>query len=205
MSESRIAANSPTDAVLEAAQRGDRKAMERWLARHEGDLHRFAMLLCRDENAARDVLQESLIAAARSLSSFRGDAAPTTWLFAIARSFRAKQRRRRVGEPASYVPLDDEHFATEAIADAAPTPDVAAEGRELDHAVAAAIDELEEAQRRVVILSDLRGLTAGEVGAALGISVEAVKGRLHRARITLRRRLAPLLDPERAPASAARA
>jgi RNA polymerase sigma-70 factor (ECF subfamily) len=204
VSEARIAANSPTDAVLEAAQRGDPKAMERWLARHQSDLHRFAMLLCRDEDAARDVLQESLIAAARSLASFRGEAAPTTWLFAIARSFRAKQRRRRVGEPVSYVPLDDEHLATEALADAAPTPDVAAEAGELDRAVSAAIDELDDAQRRVVILSDLRGLTASEVGAALGISVEAVKGRLHRARITLRGRLAPLIEPERTLASAGR-
>ncbi len=194
MNESRTAIASPHDAVLEAAQRGDRKAMERWLARHERDLHRFALQLCRDEDAANDVLQESLIAAARNLASFRGDAAPTSWLFAIARSFRAKQRRRRVGEPSSYVPLDDARLETEALADEAPTPDVAAEGRELDHAISAAIDGLEEAQRRVVILSDVRGLTACEVGEALGISVEAVKGRLHRARVALRGRLAPLLD-----------
>ena len=81
---------SQDDSLLAAAQGGDRKALGSWLSHHEDAIYRFALRMCRDEEAAKDVLQESLIAAARNLPSFRGDSAPTTWLFTIARSFCGK-------------------------------------------------------------------------------------------------------------------
>jgi RNA polymerase sigma-70 factor (ECF subfamily) len=190
---------STGDPVLLAAQQGDRKAMGTWLARHEDAIYRFALRMCRDEEAAKDVLQESLIAAAKNLGSFRGDAAPTTWLFTITRSFCGKQRRRRKGEPAGYEAIDGDALDQRAIVDTARTPEAAAEGKQLDHAITAAIDGLEPTQRDVLVLRDVEGLSASEVGEVLGLSVEAVKSRLHRARVTLRERLAPLLEPGLAP------
>lgn len=188
------------DAVLEAARGGDRKALGQWLAHHEDAIYRFALRMCRDEEAAKEVLQESLIAAARNLPSFRGDSAPTTWLFTIARSFCGKQRRRRKGEPSSYVPIDGEELAQRPLVDGRRTPEADVEGRQLDRAITDAIDDLEATQRDVLVLRDVEGLTAAEVGEVLGISVEAVKSRLHRARVVLRERLAPLLEPQQ-PAS----
>jgi RNA polymerase sigma-70 factor (ECF subfamily) len=193
------------DPVLAAARAGDRKAMSRWLAQHEDAIYRFALRMCRDEEAAKDVLQESMIAAARNLSSFRGDSAPTTWLFTITRSFCGKQRRRRKGEPAQYEPLVSEageEIERAPFVDAARTPDVAAEGAEIDRAITDAIDELEASQRDVLVLRDVEGLSANEVGEVLGLSVEAVKSRLHRARVRLRERLAPMLEPKLPPPSA---
>ena len=188
------------DDLLVAARGGDRKAIGHWLAHHEDAIYRFALRMCRDEDAAKDVLQESLIAAARNLPSFRGDSAPTTWLFTIARSFCGKQRRRRKGEPASYVPLDGEELEARPLVDARRAPDAETEGREIDRAIASAIDALEASQRDVLVLRDVEGLTAAEVGEVLGISVEAVKSRLHRARVAVRERLAPILEPEAAAA-----
>jgi RNA polymerase sigma-70 factor (ECF subfamily) len=190
---------STSDPVLAAAQQGDRKAMGAWLARHEDAIYRFALRMCRDEEAAKDVLQESLLAAAKNLGSFRGDAAPTTWLFTITRSFCGKQRRRRKGEPAGYEAIDGDALDQHAIVDTARTPEAAAEGKQLDHAITAAIDALETSQRDVLVLRDVEGLSASEVGEVLGLTVEAVKSRLHRARVTLRERLAPLLEPGLAP------
>jgi RNA polymerase sigma-70 factor (ECF subfamily) len=180
-------------ALLEAAQAGDRKALGAWLQHYEDAIYRFAIRMCGDEENAKEVLQESLLAAAKNVASFRGDAAPTTWLFTIARSFCSKQRRRRKDEPASYVPLDAEELDRRPIVDASRTPDEAAEGRQLDRAIAAAIESLDAAQREVLVLRDVEGLSAAEVAAILGISVEAVKSRLHRARVSVRDRLAPLL------------
>ncbi len=193
---------STTDPVLEAAQRGDRRAMGTWLARHEDAIYRFALRMCRDEEAAKEVLQESLLAAAKNLGSFRGDAAPTTWLFTITRSFCGKQRRRRKGEPASYVPIDGDELQQRPLVDGARTPEASAEGRQLDQAITAAIDELEAPQRDVLVLRDVEGLSANEVAEVLGLTVEAVKSRLHRARVALRDRLAPLLEPGLAPSPA---
>jgi RNA polymerase sigma-70 factor (ECF subfamily) len=190
-----IEKGSTSDPVLVAAQQGDRKAMGAWLARHEDAIYRFALRMCRDEEAAKDVLQESLIAAAKNLGSFRGESAPTTWLFTITRSFCGKQRRKRKGEPAGYEAIDGDALDQRAIVDTARTPEAAAEGKQLDHA----IDGLEPTQRDVLVLRDVEGLSAIEVGEVLGLTVEAVKSRLHRARVTLRERLAPLLEPGLAP------
>jgi RNA polymerase sigma-70 factor (ECF subfamily) len=140
-----------------------------------------------------------MIAAAKNLGSFRGDSAPTTWLFTITRSFCGKQRRRRKGEPAGYEAIDGDAIDQRAIVDTARTPEAAAEGKQLDHAITAAIDALETSQRDVLVLRDVEGLSASEVGEVLGLTVEAVKSRLHRARVTLRERLAPLLEPGLAP------
>jgi RNA polymerase sigma-70 factor (ECF subfamily) len=78
---------------------------------------------------------------------------------------------------------------------AAPTPSPEQElaGQELDLALTAAIASLDPAQREVLVLRDVEGLTAPDVGKVLGLSVEAVKSRLHRARLTVREKLAPTL------------
>lgn len=80
--------------LVSAAQRGDRLAMGRLLERHQAKVYRFGMRMCRGEDDAKDVLQETLLAAARTLPDFRGASSLSTWLYTIARSFCIKQRRR---------------------------------------------------------------------------------------------------------------
>jgi RNA polymerase sigma-70 factor (ECF subfamily) len=66
--------------LLEAARAGSGEALETLLERHEARLYRFARRLCRHREDAEDVLQESLLAAARGLSGFRGASSISTWL-----------------------------------------------------------------------------------------------------------------------------
>ena len=68
-------------------------------------------------------------------------------------------------------------------------------GREVEAALDAAIASLDPGQREGLVLRDIEGLTAPEVATVLAVSVEAVKSRLHRARLTLREKLAPVLGP----------
>lgn len=169
-------------ALLEGARAGDRTSLERWLRRWEQPIYRFAIRMCRDPERAKDVLQESMLAAARGIDGFRGEASPSTWLFTIARSFCGKQRRRRVGEPASFVFID-EGTAGEAVPllnDSLRSPEEAVSDRRLDAAIGDAIDALEPSQREVLVLRDVEGLSAAEVAAILGVGEEAVKSRLHR-------------------------
>ena len=79
--------------LLDAVRAGDRRALETLLARHEREIFRFGTSMCRDEEDAKDVLQETMIAAARTMPEFRGGSALSTWLYAIARSFCLKKRR----------------------------------------------------------------------------------------------------------------
>lgn len=185
--------------LVEAAQHGDAAAIATLLARYEGPVYRFGLRFCRDPEDARDVLQETLLAAARGFPSYRGQAAVGTWLYTIARSFCIKQRRRRLRAVSlsSGASADDE---AREIPDPAAGPDEAAIGHELGSAVQRAIAELGRPYREVLVLRDVEGLTAPEVAAALGIGVDAVKSRLHRARVAVREKLAPLVGAVEPPA-----
>jgi RNA polymerase sigma-70 factor (ECF subfamily) len=143
--------------LVEAAKSGDRRAMERLLGSHQARVFRFGKKMCRDDEDAADVLQETLLAAARTLPDFRGASSISTWLYTIARSFCIKKRWTSEFAPA-------------------------------------ALDALEPMYREVLVPRDVEGLPAADVAEALGLTVEAVKSRLHRARMAVRERVAPVLS-----------
>ena len=188
------AAGSPADAeLLAAARNGDTAALEALLVRYQPHIYRFGLRMCGNEEDAGDVAQESLISMARSLRDFRGEASISTWLYAIARSNCIKKRRRSKFAPAREESLDGPGIDAHHVADPAPSPEQTATNRELQRALTHAIDLLEPAQREVLLLRDVEGLSAAEVAKVLDISVDAVKSRLHRARVAVRQALAPVL------------
>jgi RNA polymerase sigma-70 factor (ECF subfamily) len=193
------AAGSATDAeLLAAARQGDAVALEALLVRYQPHLYRFGLRMCGNEEDAGDVAQESLIAMARSLRDFRGDSSVSSWLYTIARRFCIKKRRRSRFAPAREDSLDAPGIdAAGRLADPAPSPEQTATSRELQRALARAIDGLEPPQREVLVLRDVEGLSAADVAEVLEISVEAVKSRLHRARVAVRQALAPILGSPR--------
>lgn len=188
--------------LLEAVRTGSGEALEALLEGHEARLYRFARRLCRHREDAEDVLQESLLAAARGLPRFRGGSSLSTWLYTIARSFCIKKRRKSVFAPAE-VSLDGEASApARRVADPARRPDEALEASRLEAALERAIAGLDRPYREVLLLRDVEGLPAAEVARVTGLSVAAVKTRLHRARGRIRDALAPLMAPRGAAAPA---
>jgi len=182
------------DELLAAARSGDAVALEALLVRYQPHLYRFGLRMCGNVDDAGDVAQESLISMARSLPDFRGDASVSTWLYTIARRFCIKKRRRSKFAPVAEDPIDGPGRDTAlGLVDPAPGPEQTAAGRELEAALITAIDGLEPGQREVLLLRDVEGLSAPEVAKVLGLGVDAVKSRLHRARVLVRQRLAPLL------------
>jgi RNA polymerase sigma-70 factor (ECF subfamily) len=150
--------------------------------------------MCGNVEDAGDVAQESLISMARSLRDFRGDSSVSSWLFTIARRFCIKKRRRSKFAPEREESLDaPETGAAQRLADPAPNPEQAAANSEIEAALVRAIDRLDPSKREVLLLRDVEGLSAPEVARVLGISVEAVKSRLHRARVAVRDELAVLI------------
>lgn len=176
--------------LLAAIRGGDGVALERLLERHAARVMRFAGKMCRDPDDAKDVVQETLIAAARNLPEFRGGSSVSTWLYTVARSFCIKKRRRSKHAPEHMLSIDDEPDA-HAVASTEPAPEEAVAARELGDALSRAIATLDPVSREVVVLRDVEGLTAPEVASIVGLSVEAVKSRLHRARVSLRELLEP--------------
>jgi RNA polymerase sigma-70 factor (ECF subfamily) len=180
--------------LLDAARTGDDEALEALLARHEQKVFRFGLRMCGNEEDARDVLQETLLAAFRGVRQFRGEAQLSTWLYQVARSFCTKARRRGAGEPAQHESL--EGVAARAVSVPASGPDERAHAREMARVIQEALLALPESQREVVLLRDVEGLAAEEAAEVVGIEVPALKSRLHRARIAMQDRIAVLLGAD---------
>ena len=181
------ATSSSDDELLAAARQGDSAALETLLVRYQPHLYRFGLRMCGNVEDAGDVAQESLISMARSVRDFRGDSSVSSWLYTIARRFCIKKRRRSKFAPTREESLDTPGIdVARHLADPGPTPEETATNRELATALAHAIDRLEPSQREVLVLRDVEGLSAPEVATILGTSVDAVKSRLHRARVAIR-------------------
>ncbi|CAN5893524.1 hypothetical protein BH11MYX3_BH11MYX3_11970 [soil metagenome] len=173
--------------LVTAARDGDRGAIEELLTRYEPSIYRFGLRMCGNEDAAREVLQETLLAAFRYLPGFRREAALSTWLYQIARSFCIKERRGQ------HVTRSLDEVGAEELVDPSPQPDARAHAREIGEALSRAIAVLPLEQREVLVLRDVEGFSAEEAAEVVGIEVGALKSRLHRARMALRAELADLL------------
>lgn len=186
-----------TDRLLAAAKLGDRHALEELLTRYQGDVLRFGLKMCGHPEDAQDVLQETMLTAARSISRFRGEAALSTWLYQIARSFCIKKRRRLRHE--AEAGGNQETCETETLAHDSENPEEQLAARQLEEALERALSQLDPKYREVFVLRDLEGLSAAETATVLGLQVATVKTRLHRARAQMRALLAPILGHEEKP------
>jgi len=182
------------EALLDAARQGDGDALEALLKDVQPRIYRFSLKMCGRTEDAQDVLQDTLFAAARTVRGFRGASSVSTWLYTIARSFCIKKRRRSVFAP-KVVSLEAEPAAARTATARGPDPERTLADRELGSALQAAIAGLDPDSREVLLLRDVEGLPADEVAAITGRSVSAVKSRLHRARLAVRERLAPMMAP----------
>jgi RNA polymerase sigma-70 factor (ECF subfamily) len=180
------------ETLLAAARGGDRQALESLLERHQAQAYRFGMKMCRDPEDAKDVLQDTLLAMARGIRDFRGASSLSTWLYTIARSFCIKKRR-----PGKSVANGDTSAFDGQPPRSPVPPDQALAAKQVTTALEQAIGELEPMYREVLLLRDAEGLTAPEVAEVVGLTPQAVKSRLHRARLAVREKIAPLLGVDR--------
>lgn len=154
------------------------------------------------EQDAQDAVQDALLSAFKSLDQFKGTARLGTWLHRIAVNaalMRLRQRRRRNERPIDdLLPRfrDDGHVA-DTISQWAIADDSAIHDREIRELVRRGIDELPDTYRTVLLLRDIEGQSTEETAETLGISIGAVKTRLHRARQALRSQLDQHLQEER--------
>lgn len=161
---------------------------------HVDRVYRFATRLCGETEAAKDLVQETFLNAFRGYGAFRGDARVSTWLYTIASRACLRMRRKRKGEPdrelslEEFVPTSDGELRLQIPIDGL-SPEEALQNKELREALDRAIAQLPKKYRMVLVLRDMEGLSAKEVGSVVGLNERAVKSRLHRARLFVRREL----------------
>lgn len=173
--------------LLDLAKNGDDSALNALLREVQPKLYRFSLNMCRHREDAEDVLQDSMLSLARSYRDFRGASSLSTWLYTISRNICIKKRRK-----GKYAPKKEESFEnlsqgeTDTLKSNSLNPQEALETRELWQRIQMAIKSIEPDYREVLVLRDIEGLSAKEVSEVVGISISAVKSRLHRARGRLR-------------------
>jgi RNA polymerase sigma-70 factor (ECF subfamily) len=173
-----------------AARAGDPEALEALMREHRAQVVRYAMRLCISPADAEDATQEALLALSRYVSALREVAALSSWLFAAVRTHCTRLARRSLRYALG---IDREG----PLAIEGPSPEEQLVDRQLRQRLSVILGELEPAAREVLVRRDILGQSAREAADALGISVDALKSRLHRARSEVKRRLLASVDQSR--------
>jgi len=180
--------------LVKKSQEGDYLSFEELVKRYESKIYNLAYRIMGNKEDASDVLQETFLQAFRKLSSFKGKAKFSTWLYRIAVNICLMKKRKK--KKMEIVSLDlpiltkkEDEIKRELRDDWSRSPLATLEHEEVKKTLSQAIDLLPEEYRTVFLLRGLNGLSNQEVAKVLGISLAAVKSRLHRARLFLRDKL----------------
>lgn len=181
--------------LIERIKCGDEDAFEKILQRYQSRVYRLAYRITSSEADAEDVTQNVFFILHKKIASFKGESALFSWVYKITlnASWEILRNRKRENHVSieQYLPKfkgDGRH--TEPILDWSARPDEITTRKEAQSLVRKAIDGLSTEYKTVLILRDIEGLPIKETAEILDLTVPAVKSRLHRARLYVRRRLA---------------
>ncbi len=160
---------------------GEAALFEVLMRRYNQRVYRAVRSVLRDERECEDAMQQAWLHAYAHLGQFQGAAAFSTWLTRIALN-EALARVRRASRPGLAQAMKEGELMGSAPGD----PERSASDRELGRMLEEAIDELPEGYRRVFVLRQVDGMSVADTAAALEVSEEVVKVRLHRAHLALR-------------------
>jgi RNA polymerase sigma-70 factor (ECF subfamily) len=185
--------------LLRRAQRGDRAAYGQIVLAYQDRLYNAVLRLVGDHEEARELTQEAFTRGLMKLDSYRGDAAPYTWLFRIAVNLAISQlrkvQRHRVfslcasgnGHGHDDGADDQASGLLDRVAqDKTEAPPQQAERRERDQQVLAALGRLDAEYRAVLVMRDIEGFDYQQMADVLGLPLGTLKSRLFRARLALR-------------------
>ncbi len=185
--------------LIERLRSGDYGAFEAIFRRYVNKVYRQVFRLIGNDAEAEEIVQEVFLAVYQKAKSFRGDSAFSTWLYSLAMNacltrLRRRKRSREISLDA-FLPRyrEDGHHLVRPVFNWADEVEFRLEKNELRELLGEAINQLPPAEKAVIVLSDVEGVPDREIGRTLGLSIPAVKARLHRARLFLRGKLADAL------------
>ncbi|NIM02365.1 MAG: sigma-70 family RNA polymerase sigma factor [Acidobacteria bacterium] len=177
--------------LIARCRRGDALAWEALVRKYQGRVLGLARHYMRDPEEARDVAQDIFIRVYERLDSFQGGERFVPWMLSLARNCCIDRLRRiKVRTPERAVPVEED-------------PQIPAEGPSVEQQAAtgeraemlyAALDEMSETNREMILLKEIQGLKLEEIATMLSVPVGTVKSRSNRARSELARRIR-ILDP----------
>lgn len=191
----RSTTNQETD-VIARLKTGDPAALEEVFNLYSGKLYNIAHRILGQAADTEEVIQDVFWTVFRKAKSFQGNSQFSTWLYRLtvnaALGKIRRSRKNREIEYDEYLPKfqDDGHHMVRPVVDWSDTLEEKYARHELQKMLSRVLDELKPLDKAIIVLSDLEGLSDREIAASVGLTVSAVKTRLHRARLFLRGKLA---------------
>ena len=175
---------------------GSPAAFDRFVDTYNNKIFRYSYTMCRQREDAEEVAQETLLKVFQNLDQLHDPERLKPWIFRIAKNACLMKRRKSVFAPKTELSIDELKPSKDGgdgksieIADWSLRPDELAENSELRQALDRAVAELPDIYRAVFLLRDAENLSTEDTAEILDISTDAVKTRLHRARLALRKHL----------------
>lgn len=175
--------------LIDQIKGGDFGAFEKLVHKYESRIYNHCLKFLNNQEDAEDVLQETFLQVHRALASFRGDSAFSTWLFKIATNgcLMKIRKKKKVDLVSIDKPIEfDGSKLTREITDWSKNPSILHSNDEIKTALNRLMAKLPEDKRVVLALKDMEGFSNLEISHILGMTVAAVKSRLHRARLLMR-------------------
>jgi len=182
--------------VIERLKSGDQGALETIFNLYSVKLYNIALRILGEPADTEEIIQDVFWTVYRKAKSFQGNSQFSTWLYRLTvNAALGKIRRRKNNKEVDYEEYlpkfqTDGHHSVRPVVDWSDNLDEQYSKHELQEVLGKALNELKPLDKSVVVLSDLEGLSDKEIAVSLGLSVSAVKTRLHRARLFLRGKLA---------------
>ncbi len=168
-------------AWLKQAQAGDRAAFAQLVSAFQGPVYNLCYRMLGSAPEAEDAAQETFVRVYAKLHTYQADKKLSSWVLSIASHYCIDRLRRRHGDALS---LDDEEVAT-VLPSRQAGPEESAMRNEVRDEVQAAVNRLDPAYRVPLILRYWHDLSYNEIADVMGLTVQAVKSRLHRARLQM--------------------
>ena len=187
--------------MVKGLRAGDNAAFAELLNRYTQKVHNLAIRITRNAEDAEEVLQDVFVTVFRKIDKFEGKSAFSSWLYRITANTAFMKLRKRKQQPASSIEEIQLKLRESWTCERSDTSDVnfICSKHELREELEKAIGKLSDEYRVIFILRDIDGLSNEEVSEILDLSVPAVKSRLHRSRLMLRKRLQKFYDDYRSP------
>ena len=197
------------DELLAGLRAGTSSAVDELLGLYQGKIFNLAMSILKNESDAEEAAQDVFMTVIRKVETFQGNSAFYSWIYRICVNtclmrLRGKRRNETVSIEEFMPVFTDEGMHASPMDDWSKEVERDALNEELGQVIRKYTEELSEKYRVVFVLSDVEGLSNEETAKILGLTVPAIKSRLHRARLYLREQLSRYLLEGKAGMAASR-
>ena len=180
--------------LVEQARRGNSAAIERLILKYQDRIYNVILKICANTDDAAELTQETFVKIIENLNKFEARSSFYTWAFRIAVNLALNHCKRCATLGFRSLNAEDSEYSWQAKTqlkdflsdDSSPDPAVVAANAELCEIIVAALTKLDEAQRAVVVLRDIEGISYAQIAKILNVELGTVKSRISRARSNLR-------------------